>query len=51
MGIPDTFTPFWNKVEKHREIGMPFDVPAVAFPLRYIEPLGMADLLLKYTCM
>ena len=27
-GIPDTFTPFRNKVEKNCEIGTPLDVPA-----------------------
>ena len=27
-GIPDTFTPFRNKVEKNCEIGLPLDVPS-----------------------
>eukprot|EP00571_Detonula_confervacea_P011083 CAMPEP_0172307404 /NCGR_PEP_ID=MMETSP1058-20130122/8282_1 /TAXON_ID=83371 /ORGANISM="Detonula confervacea, Strain CCMP 353" /LENGTH=562 /DNA_ID=CAMNT_0013019569 /DNA_START=160 /DNA_END=1844 /DNA_ORIENTATION=- len=30
MGIPDTFTPFRNKVEKNCEIGVPLDVPSDA---------------------
>ena len=30
FGIPDTFTPFRNKVEKNGEIGVPLDVPSNA---------------------
>ncbi|KAL7542646.1 hypothetical protein ACHAXR_011952 [Thalassiosira sp. AJA248-18] len=30
MGIPDTFTPFRNKVEKNCEIGSPLDIPSDA---------------------
>lgn len=47
MGIPDTFTPFRNKVEKNCEIGQPLDVPTDA-ELRM--PLDANDIVGKSKC-